>query len=271
MIAVRITAAGRMAGAAAGLVLCVLAVAAALAPTAAAAPALTVTNLGQASVPSEVSQPPLGVSSRGSCPHPFTVAGESACPPGTWPPLGRPSWTKEGDRWSPTEDVAGGDTLQLSFSSPMAGVGVGSTSNFEPGLHDPDGNAIDNFDVISESPASATADPAVWRVTLPPLDYRALGGYTFSVVGSDAGGFYDYALEIRSPRFADESAKCGMAYFSTGVQQVLCFGTFPGSYPAPGPRAEKRKKCRHGFRRKKVHGKSRCVRVKKPHRKPHSR
>ena len=109
-------------------------------------------------------------------------------------------------------------------------------------------------------------------MSLPPLDYRALGGYTFSVVGSGGGGiYYDYAFEIRSPRFADESARCGMAYFSTGVQQTLCFrGPFPGSYP-PVRKARKPKKCRHGFRRKKVHGKARCVRVKKPGVKHHRR
>jgi hypothetical protein len=268
LVADRIEARGRIAGELAVLALCGLVLAAALAPIARAdAPTLTVTNLGQASAPIGVAQPPLGVSSRGSCPHPFTIAGESACPPGAWPPLGRPSWTA-GDRWSPTEDVAGGDTLQLSFSSPMASVSVGSTSDFEPGLHDPDGKAIDNFDVIPESSASSTADAAIWWVSLPPLDYRALGGYTFSVVGGDVGGFYDYALEIRSPRFADESARCGMAYFSMGVQQVLCFrGDFPGSYPPP--HRGKRKKCKAGFHRKKVRGKSRCVRVEKQHRKPH--
>lgn len=268
MIAERIEASSRVAGASAGLVVLVLVLAATIAPTAGAdTPTLAVINLGQVSAPSEVTQPPLAVSSRGGCPHPFTIAGESACPSGMWPPLGRPSWTREGDRWSPTEDVAGGDTLQLSFSSPVASVSVGSTSDFEPALHDPDGNAIDNFDVIPESPATATADPAVWRVTLPPLDYRALGGYTFSVVGGDAGGFQDYALEIRSPRFADESAKCGMAYFSTGIQQTLCFGNFPGSYPTAVHR--KRKKCRRGFRRKKIRGKFRCVRGKKQHRTSH--
>jgi hypothetical protein len=272
LIADRMGARGRPARAAAALAICALALVAVSAATARAdAPTLTVANLGQASAPSEVAQPPLGVGSRGSCPHPFSIARESACPPGTWPPLGRPSWMGEGDRWSPTEDVAGGDTLQLRFSAPMTGVAVASTSNYVPGLHDPDGKSLSNYDVIPESAASATLDPAVWQVSLPALDYRALGGYTFSVVGSDGSGIYDYSFEIRSPRFADESTRCGMAYFSTGVQQTLCFqGPFPGSYP-PTHRARKPKKCRHGFRRKKIHGRARCVRVKKSDAKPHRR
>jgi hypothetical protein len=262
---------GRMARASAGLAICMLALAVEIAPTASAdAPTLTVTNLGQAAAPTEVPQPPLGVSSRGGCAHPFTLADEAACPAGVWPPLGSPTWDTSRDRWSPSEHVAGGDTLQLLFSSPVASVVVGSTSNYEPGLHDPDGKAISNYDVIPESSATPTADAATWRVTLPAFDYRALNGYTFSVVGGDSSGFHDYALEIRSPRFADENERCGMAYFSTGVQQALCFGAFPGSYP-PGHKVQKRKKCKKGFKRKKVRGKSRCVRVKKPHRKPHSR
>ena len=45
----------------------------------------------------------------------------------------------------------------------MAGVVVASTSNYVPGLHDPDGRSLSNYDVISESAATSTADPAIWR------------------------------------------------------------------------------------------------------------
>jgi hypothetical protein len=222
---------GPAVGRSAGLVLCVLALAAALAPSARAdEPALTVTNLGQSTAPVEVGQPPLGVYSRGGCAHPFTIANESACPPGAWPGLGKPSWA-QGDVWSPTESVAGGDTLLLAFSAPMTAVSVGSTSDYEPGLHDPDGKAIPNYDVVPESPAASTPDPAAWQVTLPALDYRAISGYTFSVAGEDGSGFHDYAFEIRSPRYANESTRCGTAYYSTGRQQGLCLKYAIGSPP----------------------------------------
>lgn len=244
----------------------------------AAGPMLSVTNLGHAAAPVVVGQPPLAIAPAGECAHPFTLAGEAACPPGTWPPLGAPSWAPGG--WAPTEDVAGGDTLQLAFSGPMTSVVVGSTSNYGPGLQDPEGRAIANYEVVPESPATATADPAVWQVALPPLDYRAIGGYTFSVVGQDGSGFHDYPLEIRSPRYADELARCGTAYYSTGVQQYLCPGggvptgsPGAGGVPTGGSRDTPRKahRCRRRFRKRKVRGKKRCVRVKrrKKHRKRH--
>jgi hypothetical protein len=120
--------------------------------------------------------------------------------------------------------VAGGDTLRLEFSAPVTAVGVGSTSNYEPGLHDPDGKAISNYDVIPESSATPTSDPSVWHTTLPPLDARAIStiGYTFSVVAQDGSGYHDYPFGIRSPRYANEQTFCGTAYFSTGVSQDLC-------------------------------------------------
>ncbi len=198
---------------------CALAFVAATASAAwADGPTLRVTDLGQSSAPVEVGQPPIDVGSANGCAHPFTFANESACPTGTWPALGLP--------WGPIEDVAGGDVLQLAFSSPVSSVAVGSTSNYEPGLHDPDGKAIPNYDVVPESPAVATSDPAVWQVTLPPFDIRAISGqgYTFSVVAGDESGYHGYPLGIRSPRYANESTKCGHAFYSTGVEVGQCPG-----------------------------------------------
>jgi len=207
----------RAAGAAAGLALATVALFAATGTVAHAdAPTLRVTNLGQSSAPVEVGQPALEIAAMGTCASPFTLANESACPAGAWPPLGR--------QWGSIEDVAGGDTLRFEFSSPVSVVKVGSTSNYTPGLHDPDGRAIPNYDVVSESAAVSTSDPAVWVTTLPPLDYRAIStaGYTFSVAAQDGSGYHDYPFGIRSPRYANELTQCGTAYFSTGVSQYLC-------------------------------------------------
>jgi hypothetical protein len=209
----------RTSSGAAPLALATLVLLAALTTAARAdAPALRVTNLGQSSAPVEVGQPPLDIAAAGSCAFPFTLANESACPAGTWPPLGR--------RWGSIEDVAGGDTLRLAFSSPVTTVKVGSTSNYTPGLRDPDGKPLSNYDVVPETSAVSTADPSVWLTTLPPLDARAISsdGYTFSVVAQDGSGYHDYPLGIRSPRYANEATYCSIAYYSTGWQQYLCLG-----------------------------------------------
>jgi hypothetical protein len=198
------------------------------APASADAPTLKVTNVGQYWAPVDVAQPPIEIAPGPSCAYPFTISNESACPPGTWPALGT--------SWGQIEDVAGGDTLRLEFSSAVAGVKVSSTSNYPPGLRDPDGKPVPNYDVVPESSASATSDPAVWLVPLPQLDARAISssGYTFSVVSQDESGFHDYAFGIRSPRWANELTKCGTAYYSTGWQQFSC-GNGPPKAPPPGP------------------------------------
>jgi hypothetical protein len=175
-------------------------------------PALRVSNLGQSSAPVEVAQPPLDLVATASCAYTFTLANEGACPAGTWPPLGQ--------AWGQIEDVAGGDALRLEFNAPVSSVAVSSTSNYQSGLRDPSGNAILNYDVLAESPATATADPAVWSATLPQLDARATSsqGYTFSVVADDESGYHDYPFGIRSPRYANELTRCGRAFYSTGVE-----------------------------------------------------
>jgi hypothetical protein len=189
-----------------------------------AAPSLTVTDLGQPSAPVEVGQAPVEVSPAGSCPTPFTLA--AACPVGSWPALGGP--------WGPTLDVAGGDVLGLAFPVPVSDVVVASTTNFPPGLVDPSGTAVANRDVMAATPAVATSDPSSWTVALPPLDRIAMGGLTFSVVASDgAGGSYDYPLAIRTPRYGDESRRCGPAYFSTGDSQYLCLVMQKAPPPLP--------------------------------------
>jgi hypothetical protein len=227
-------------------------------------PSLTVTNLGQPTAPVEVGQAPIGIAAAGSCASPFTLANQAACPAGTWPPLGQP--------WGQILNVAGGDGLRLEFSGPVTAVKVGSTSNYEPGLTDPDGNPVANYDVVPETSAVATPDPKVWAVGLPPLDARAISsqGYTFSVVAEDGSGSHDYPFGIRAPRYADEAAKCGRAFFSTGWEQYICASKEipPG---LPGEVRRKKRKCKKGFRRKKVRGKARCVKVKKAHPKRHHR
>jgi hypothetical protein len=217
-----------------------------------------VTNVGQPSAPIEVAQPPIDIAPTASCASPFTLANEGACPAGTWPALGR--------AWGQIEDVAGGDTLRFEFSAPVSTVRVASTSNYERGLTDPDGKSIGNYDVMPDSAAAATGDPGVWTATLPPLDARAISsqGYTFSVVAQDGAGYHDYPFGIRAPRYANEAAKCGAAYYSTGWQQSLCLGLEKGPPPMLD-KHQKKPRCRKGFRRKKVRGKLRCVKVKKHH------
>jgi hypothetical protein len=241
-----------------GLAACTMSLWAALVATADAAGAvMRVTDLGQVSAPVEVGQPPIEIGPTAGCAHPFTLANEAACPAGTWPALGA--------AWGPIEDVAGGDTLRFEFSSPVSSVLIGSTSNYQPGLTDPDGRSIGNYDVVAESAATATSDPAVWLAALPPLDARAISsqGYTFSVVAQEGPAYFDYPFGIRSPRYANETTKCGLAYYSTGWQQSLCLGNAAPPGLPPRTAHKKHRKCRKGFRRKKVRGKVRCVRVKK--------
>jgi hypothetical protein len=188
-------------------------------------PVLRESNLGQSSAPVEVAQPPFDVVATASCAYTFTVANEGACPAGTWPPLGQ--------AWGQIEDVAGGDILRLEFSTPVSSVAVSSTSNYQPGLHDPSGNAIPNYDVLAESPATGTGDPAVWSATLPQLDARATSpqGYTFSVVAHDELGYHDYPFGIRSPRYANEQTRCGGVFYSTGVEVGQCGQEWPKAPP----------------------------------------
>jgi hypothetical protein len=196
-------------------------------PAQADSPSLSITNLGQPSAPVQVGQPPITILATASCAYPFTLTNESACVPGTWPQLGR--------QWGPIEHVAGGDTLRLELPVAVSSVTASSTSNYERGLHDPDGNAIPNFDVLSEASAVPTGEQGVWTIALPSLDYRAISthGYTFSVVAQDDSGYHDYAFGIRSPRFTDELEHCGQAVYSTGVEQGMCWGV---GVPPLGPR-----------------------------------
>ena len=186
------------------------------------APNLGVVNLGQPSALVIAGQPALTVPSSGACTSPFTLESESACSAGAWPALG-------GAWGPPTEDVAGGDELQLTFSSAVSSVTFASTSNYPTGLTDPSGQPIANYDVLTPT-AATSASATIWRVKLPSLDIRALSGYTFSVVADDTSGYHDYPFMVRSPRYADELTKCGEAYYSTGNSQYLCLsnGAPPG-------------------------------------------
>ena len=79
-------------------------------------PSLSVVNLGQPSATVIAGQPALTLASSGTCEVPFTLESESACLPGSWPTLG--------EAWGPTEDVAGGDQLRLTFSSAVSNVTI---------------------------------------------------------------------------------------------------------------------------------------------------
>lgn len=195
----------------------------------ASTPTLSLSDMGQPSAPVIVGQPALTVAPSGTCEAPFTIETESACPPGNWPGLGT--------TWGPVEDVAGGDELQLTFSSPVSSVIVASTSNYPPGLTNPSGQAVPNYDVLAPT-AAQSASSTVWHVTLPSLDIRAISGYTLSVVADDTSGDHDYALTIRSPRYANELTKCSEAYYSTGNSQYLCLSNgVPPGLPTPGGQA----------------------------------
>ena len=205
------------------IVSAVFALCLAAASTALAQPAsVAVADLGQPSAPVIVGQPPISALPMGACAATFTISSQSACPTGAWPALG--------SAWGSLVHVGGGDTLRLTFSEAVSGASVASTSNYEPNLHDPEGGAITNYDVLPETPATPTTDPATWLVTLPPLDYRAMStqGYTLSVVANQGSAFSDYPVGIKSPRYEDESAVCSEAVFSTGLMQGLCKGN-PGS------------------------------------------
>ncbi len=195
-------------------VLCVGVLATGLVPAASRAetPRLSVVDLGQPLVPVISGQPPVSANVEGTCAEPFSL--EANCPSGSWPGLG--------SDWGSAVAVAGGDSLALDFTSSMVAVRVASTSNYVPGESTPSGQSVENYDVLASVAATPTPESNIWRVTLPQLDIRATGGYTFSVVGSDTAGHHDYALTIRSPRYEDETRQCGMAYYSTELSQYLC-------------------------------------------------
>jgi hypothetical protein len=175
-------------------------------------PILSVSDMGQPSAPVIVGQPALTVASSGTCEAPFTIESASTCPTGTWPALG--------GSWGPIENAAGGDTLQLTFTATVTKVTVASTSNYTPGLTNPSGEPVPNYDVLGAT--SASGGQTTWMVTLPQWDARAISGYTFSVVAQDAEGSHDYALMLRSPRFANEATHCSESYYSTGLSQYSC-------------------------------------------------
>lgn len=210
-------------------------------------PRLEVTNVGQPSAPVVSGQPPLTITSSGTCGSPFSLSLESACSPSVWPGFG--------GTWSPVEAAAGGDALQLVFSSPMSSVVVASTSNYAPGLTDPNGQSVSNYDVLGPTPATSTPTPTTWVVTLPAFDLRALSGYTLSVVARDSSGDHDYAFMVRSPRYANEATRCGTAYYSTGNNQYLCLedAAPPGRSTAPTSSASQLGVSNAGYAQGRLH------------------
>jgi hypothetical protein len=169
-------------------------------------PILSVSDTGQPSAPVIVGQPSLTIASSATCEAPFTTELASTCPRGTWPALG--------ESWGPIENAAGGDTLQFTFTAPMTKVTVASTSNYPPGLTNPSGEAVPNYDVLGVT--SASGGPTSWTVALPQWDVRSISGYTFSVVAQDAEGSHDYA-----PIAANHITQQGLASMPARPAQCL--------------------------------------------------
>jgi hypothetical protein len=195
--------------------------------TAQAAPStVTVTNLGQAAMVSSRPQAPLVLASRNACATPFDAAQAngvpSPCGAGAWPETG-------GSAWAPVLDVAGGDTVELRFSGPVAAASVAMTTDFPVGLQTPDGLSVANVELLSPQLAEPTADPAVWRVVLPHLDRRML---TFSLVAVDGDGAAGFALGALAPRFADSTTRCGTYIVNTGELGATCSSA---GVPSPSP------------------------------------
>jgi hypothetical protein len=129
-------------------------------------------------------------------------------------------WPALGEAWGSIENAAGGDTIQLVFTAPVTHVTVASTSNYQPGLTNPSGEAVPNYDVLGVTQASGASK--TWTVLLPQWDVRAISGYTFSVVVQDEAGYHDYALMLKSPRFANEVTHCSESYYTTMFSQFSC-------------------------------------------------
>ena len=217
-------------------------------PVLAATPTVTVKNLGQKNLVSTVPQAPLAVTARGTCGDTRTVEeanGETAsCPAGTWPVQGDPGW------FAQTVDAIVGDTLELTFAEAPDFVTATLTTVYPIGLRTPPcptsptgPEPCANGDVpVLNTGATllGTRDddrPGVWTFKLP----YPLPGTQVAVTASgpdDAAA--NYAFGLASPRWEDESAKCGTAFFAPGDARPRCpandiKGQAPGGSTGPNP------------------------------------
>lgn len=197
-------------------------------------------NRAQPGMGSAVPQRPLELSVRGSCPFARTLeearGKPSTCAPGTWP--------APGGNWSPTVDVASGDTLALAFETPQQSVAVAATSNYSIGLVTPDGVAVPN-ELLPGFGVAATPNPSVWLVTIPVLDLRfwSESFSSIAVTARDAsdGSARNVVFRVQTPRWLDEELRCGPAFYSPQHIGYRCDGgPPPGGVPPtperPGPR-----------------------------------
>lgn len=197
---------------------------------------VTLVNRAQAGIESTVPQSPLDLMVRGDCAFGRTIeearGAPSPCPAGTW--------TAPGGDWSPTVNVAAGDRLEASFPTAQESVAVVGTSNYPVGLTDPDGKTVDNGS-LGTFAVAPTEDPRTWAITVPALDNRARFE-SFSAIAITAregnGRARNVAFRLQTPRNADESTRCGNAFYSASESGYQCpGGGIPpgGGRPAPPP------------------------------------
>jgi hypothetical protein len=109
-----------------------------------------------------------------------------------------------------------------------------------PGMPPPavlNSGSTHNSDLLVTA-ATATADPAIWLVTVPgPL--VPYSGVSFAVVARDGSGAHDFAAGLASPRWDEVgSAGCGIAYWGSPAftDGYICprDAVHPGIPPTPG-------------------------------------
>lgn len=196
-----------------------LAVAMVAASGAVASPApssVSVADLGQPMLMSSVPQPPVDAAARGVCAVPLDGAQAN----GTPSPCGSDAWPVLGGSWGPELQVAGGDTVQLTFDQPVGDVRVASTTDFPVGLTDPDGHPVPNDELMAPQTAQSTGDPSVWTAVLPVTADRRQR--TFSIVAGDGTVDANFALALQAPRYDNTATRCGTYFLAPGVTGTEC-------------------------------------------------
>lgn len=227
----------------------VLATLLAIAPASAAEETLTVRNLAQPGMISTVPQAPAVITSQGECGDTRTVdeanGEESPCPAGTWPVQGDQSW------FTPTVDASAGDTLELTFSPAPDFVYVSVTTAFPIGLRTPPCPSLPtgpvpcaNGDVLVPNTGITLIafpdvdDPSVFPVKLPaPWP----GTQVAVTAAGPAAAAANYAFGLASPRWENETLRCGTAFFAPGDTRSVCPGDdIEGGVPedVPSPAAK---------------------------------
>jgi hypothetical protein len=185
------------------------------------APTLVVTDEG----PGVVNTVGVTANTYGTCAYAYEARqgnGAATCPAASWP--------EPGSQWPPILAMDEGDTLRLTFSSPVSEVIYASTTDYPTGLTDPSGEEVPNVNIIEPIHAKPTASPDVWTASIPkPLSPLASSAVPFAVVARDATEYHDYSLSIEKP-------------YCVVQGEPLTPGTFrcslsPSNGPGPGPNA----------------------------------